>query len=883
MSPPPPPPPPPPLGLPSFTRKGNDKGNKKKKQLDDEKSASSHPSGLHSRSSRGSHGSRSSLLASHRPSQAISPLSHFESYSPTVSITDDQSKAKITSRAEMPTLTEDTESPPELDRSRTKLKRRRGIFRCNFGLGLGWGLCFGCKDRHKDDLSTDTDRPSSATTILPIHPRGEVPPRVSFMPDGDRTPARHISQSLKTTYPSKQSKDSQASSATKSSILSGGSKWSNESRGDSVNTVTASALERLETYRDTRKDIDTTAKLAELRQLMAKENLDYYVIPSEDAHQSEYPAEADKRMQWITNFTGSAGLAIVSKTAAYLITDSRYWLQAEKDLDKNWYLIRTGMDRGARNWVDWIVDRMNHESRVGVDARMISNEIAKQFYPLLKAKNSKLVYPSQNLIDMIWVNKPVRSKNKIFFQPPEFTGKDASRKLDDIRDWIETYTPPTGASPFQNAPSLPQQHIGTFVTNLSSIAYILNLRGDDILYNPVFLSYLYIGLDRAILFVEQEKIEPPVYEYLQNLGVELRDYNGIWSFVRTREWGKGKVIIFPQTPYALSLTLTYYRYSLAPPIIEERKSVKNEVEIRGLKRAHLRDGACYVQFLAWMDEKMYKGFEITEWEAAWRLTEFRRKAKNYMGLAYETISASGPNAAFPHYHPLKSDRYIISKDTPYVNDSGGQYRDGTCDTTRTMHYGRPTRPQREAYTRVLQGHIAIDTTVFPEGTTGAQLDVLGRKNLWQDGLNYLHGTGHGVGSFLIVHEGLHSFSSNVPLVPGHVLSNEPGYYRKDKFGIRIESVLLVRSVPTKYTDPDESWYGFERLTRVPIQTRMVEENMLSKEEKEWLRKHNRQCLHSLEDLLQDDKRALDWLRREAERPIGVPPAGPGGVIVDWGE
>jgi Xaa-Pro aminopeptidase len=165
------------------------------------------------------------------------------------------------------------------------------------------------------------------------------------------------------------------------------------------------------------------------------------------------------------------------------------------------------------------------------------------------------------------------------------------------------------------------------------------------------------------------------------------------------------VIIFPQTPYALSLTLTYYRYSLAPPIIEERKSVKNEVEIRGLKRAHLRDGACYVQFLAWMDEKMYKGFEITEWEAAWRLTEFRRKAKNYMGLAYETISASGPNAAFPHYHPLKSDRYIISKDTPYVNDSGGQYRDGTCDTTRTMHYGRPTRPQREAYTRVLQGHV----------------------------------------------------------------------------------------------------------------------------------------------------------------------------------
>jgi Xaa-Pro aminopeptidase len=313
------------------------------------------------------------------------------------------------------------------------------------------------------------------------------------------------------------------------------------------------------------------------------------------------------------------------------------------------------------------------------------------------------------------------------------------------------------------------------------------------------------------------------------------------------------------------------------------KGVKCEVEIQGLKRAQRRDGACYVQFLAWMDDKMSKGFEITEWEAAWRLTEFRRKAKNYMGLAYESISASGPNAAIPHYHPLKSDSYIISKDTPYLNDSGGQYRDGTCDTTRTMHYGRPTLEQSEAYTRVLQGHIAIDSAVFPKGTTGAQLDVLARKNLWQDGLNYLHGTGHGVGSFLNVHEGFHGFSSNVPLVPGHVLTNEPGYYKTDDFGVRIESVLVVRSVHTKHTDPDESWYGFERLTSVPIQTRMVLEHMLSKEEKEWLREHNRQCLHSLEDLLQDDKRALKWLRREAERPIGVAPAGPGGVIIDWGE
>jgi len=462
------------------------------------------------------------------------------------------------------------------------------------------------------------------------------------------------------------------------------------------------------------------------------------------------------------------------------------------------------------------------------------------------------------------------------------TGKDASKKLAQVRDWIKNFQP-SGVSPSKNPPSPSQQHVGTLVSSLASIAYVLNLRGDDVPFNPVFISYLYIGLDRAILFVEQEKVEGPVREYLQNLRVEIREYNAIWSFLRMREWGDGKMIIAPQTSYAISLMLTHYRYSLAPSIIEEMKSVKNEVEIQGLKRAYLRDGACYVQFLAWIDEKMAKGFEITEWEAAWRLTEFRRKAKNYMGLAYENISATGPNAALPHYQPLKNGSYIIDKETPYLNDSGGQYRDGTCDTTRTVHFGRPSLEQSEAYTRVLQGHIAIDTAIFPRGTTGAQLDVLARKNLWQDGMNYLHGTGHGVGSFLNVHEGLHSFSSNVPLSRGHVLTNEPGYYKHDDFGVRIESVLVVRDVHTKHTDRDQTWLGFERLTCVPIQTRMVLENMLSKEEKEWLREHNRQCLNALEALLRDDKRALKYLRREAERPIGVAPAGPGGVFIDWGE
>jgi len=311
-------------------------------------------------------------------------------------------------------------------------------------------------------------------------------------------------------------------------------------------------------------------------------------------------------------------------------------------------------------------------------------------------------------------------------------------------------------------------------------------------------------------------------------------------------------------------------------------AIKNDTEMEGLRRAYLRDGVCYVQFLAWLEDKINKGYDVTEWEAAHRLTEFRRKAKHFMGLAYENISATGPNAALPHYSPKKNESEMISRNLPYLNDSGGQYRDGTCDTTRTVHFGRPDPEQCEAYTRVLQGHIAIDSAVFPEGTSGNQLDVLARRALWKDGLNYLHGTGHGFGSFLTVHEGPHGFSSNVPLVPGHVVTNEPGFYNAGKWGMRIESALAVRRAQTRGHFNGDIWLAFERLTCVPIQTRMVKESMLTKEEKQWLKDHNARCYDKLAPLLKDDKRAMTWLRRETQRQIGLANAAPGGVAIEWG-
>ncbi|KAI0369605.1 Creatinase/aminopeptidase [Pilatotrama ljubarskyi] len=649
---------------------------------------------------------------------------------------------------------------------------------------------------------------------------------------------------------------------------------------ESSSTLVGSALERKIRDEDPITERpNTDSRLEALRDHMRNHDLYYYIIPSEDAHGSEYIAPSDKRREWMTGFTGSAGQAIVSMTTAYLITDSRYWLQAQEQLDHNWVVIKAGAVDGPKDWIEWLVDRAENH-KIGIDARLISYEKATMLNNLLKPKNSKLYYPPQNLVDLIWRDKPPRSREHIYVQPIEFTGYGANEKLARLREWIRKQRPHVPS--YSNAEPKPSQvQVATLLSNLSCIAWLLNLRGDDIPFNPVFHSYLFVGLESATLFIETAKVTPEVNSYLQSIGVGVRDYNDIWTFLRRKEWGPGNVIISPQTSYAICLMMTSFRYTVLPNYVEEMKAVKNEAEVQGLRNAYLRDGAAYVKWLAWLEEKMSQGYDITEYEAAWRLTEYRRRNKHYMGLAYENISASGPNAALPHHTPHKATARMIDRETPYLNDSGGQYRDGTCDTTRTVHFGRPTPEQCEAFTRVLQGHIAIDTAIFPEGTTGAKLDVLARKALWQDGLNYMHGTGHGVGSFLNVHEGPQSFSSDVPLLPGHVITNEPGFYNAGKWGMRIESALVVRRVKTKGQFNGDVWLGFERLTCVPIQTKMVKEVMLSKEERQWLKDHNRRCLELLEPLLRNDKRAMKWLRREAERGIGIAGAGPGGLTIDW--
>ncbi|KAF9267675.1 Creatinase/aminopeptidase [Marasmius fiardii PR-910] len=605
--------------------------------------------------------------------------------------------------------------------------------------------------------------------------------------------------------------------------------------------------------------VDTTQRLEQLRELMKEHGLDYYVIPTDDAHQSEYVAPVDERRVFISGFTGSAGQAIVSAEKAYLVTDSRYWLQAEREIDNNWELVKARAPGLPKDWSKWLLVHAKN-ARVGIDARYIPHSTAVVLAGRLKKLGSELVFPDENFVDAIWKDQPSRSQEPVSLHPLKFTGEHARDKLRRLREWIRQQ--PVDLYALDSDDS--EQPVATVISSLPHIAWMLNLRGRDIPYNPVFFSYLVVGAERATLFIDPDKVSEGVHLYLSSLDVDVRPYDDIWGYLKTHEWGdEGKAIISSETSHAIARAITTPKLLVLPSQVEIMMAIKNEVEIEGFRKAHLRDGVCFSRFLAWLEAEIAKGTKITEWEAAEWLDKERSKAEYNMGLAYANISASGPSAASPHYGPTKETARVIDTKTPYLNDSGGQYLDGTCDTTRTVHFGTPTDDQCEAYTRVLQGHIAIDTAIFPEGTTGLELEVLARNKLWKRGLTYLHGTGHGFGSYMNVHEGPQGFGIHIPFRLGHVVTNEPGFYQPEQFGVRIESSLVLKRVKTKGNFGGDIWLGFERLTRVPIDTRMVKKESLTADEKRWLKDHNELCLKDLTPLLKADKRAMEWVERQA--------------------
>ncbi|XP_070024553.1 aminopeptidase P2 [Nicotiana tabacum] len=624
-----------------------------------------------------------------------------------------------------------------------------------------------------------------------------------------------------------------------------------------------------------RKEEDN--KLRALRELFTKPgvNVDAYIIPSQDAHQSEFIAECYMRRAYISRFTGSAGTAVVTKDKAALWTDGRYFLQAEKQLNSSWVLMRAG-NLGVPTPSEWLNTVLAPGCRIGIDPFLFSSDAAKEFKEDISKGNHELVLLYDfNLVDEIWKeSRPTPPKEPIRLHGPKYAGVDVSSKLLSLRSELRH----AGAS-------------AIVISMLDEIAWLLNLRGNDVPHSPVMYAYLVVEIDGAKLFVDDTKVTPEVMEHLTNAGIELRAYESILSEIESLA-AKGANLWLDTSSVNAAIVNAYesacYKYpwnsatksrrkktanldsngqSGGPCAVYRsspvslRKAVKNDAELEGMRNCHLRDAAALAQFWAWLEDEIQRDVILTEVEVADKLLEFRSHQDGFLDTSFDTISGVGANGAIIHYKPEPDSCSIVDGKELFLLDSGGQYIDGTTDITRTVHFGEPSARERECFTRVLQGHIALDQAVFPENTPGFVLDAFARSSLWKVGLDYRHGTGHGVGAALNVHEGPHSisfrFGNMTPLLRGMIVSNEPGYYEDHQFGIRIENLLYVKEVDTPNRFGGIGYLGFEKLTFAPIQTKLVDLSLLSVAEVEWLNSYHSQVWEKVSPLL--DGSARQWL------------------------
>lgn len=590
-------------------------------------------------------------------------------------------------------------------------------------------------------------------------------------------------------------------------------------------------------------------KLQQLRQLLQEKGLHAYVVPHDDAHMSEYIGESDMRLAYISNFTGSAGTGVITLDKAALWTDGRYFLQAGKELDSNWTLMKDRLPEtpSVESWLQTVLPR---GSSVGIDPSLFSIGGFRNMQQALTNAGIDLVSVISNLVDEVWgKGKPAPSMAKAFVHPLKYSGEESSFKISRLRSILS----------HRKADAL-------VVAALDEIAWLFNIRGCDIDFNPVVFSYAIITTTASRLYVHLSKIDAEVKKHLE--GVQFFPYEQVFVDLQTMS-AEGKVIwVDPmKTNQALANCINQSTTIEDHSPITLMKALKNEVELEGLRQCHLRDAAALISYFAWLEDALQAGTSIyTEFSAAQKLHQFRSQQQDFVSLSFETISSVGPNAAIIHYAPQENSAAVITKDQIYLCDSGGQYRDGTTDVTRTLHFGTPTAHEKRCFTRVLQGHIALDIAIFPKGTTGHKLDVLARLPLWADGLDYRHGTGHGVGAFLNVHEGpqgihLKETATRTPLLPGMTMTDEPGYYEDGAFGIRIENVLFVRKVDTPNQFATE-YYGFEHVTWVPIQTKLLDVSIMSPGELAWVDQYNQSCLEKVGPLLQSAPQALAWLKKE---------------------
>lgn len=606
---------------------------------------------------------------------------------------------------------------------------------------------------------------------------------------------------------------------------------------------------RFQSFEDASGRAESAARVAALRAEFQRRHLDGFVVPRADCQQNEYPPASEERLAWLTGFTGSAGAAVVLRDAAAVFVDGRYTLQAEAQVDGKIFSIEHLVERPPDHW---ITDKLKSGDRLGYDPWLHTSEQAERLRKACEATDAELVPAESNPIDALWQDRPTLPAGAVSLRDPKLAGETSSDKLKRVRAELARL----------RADIL-------LVTDPQNVAWAFNIRGADVAHTPLALAFATIPKEgRSALYVDSAKLNNSVRHAIE----AFADVRAPDELVRDLEKLQGKTVRIDQVSAADAFTRILSQHGgkplRGPDPITLLKAIKNHAEIVGSRSAHRRDGAAVTRFLAWLDREAPAG-KLTEIDVVAALESFRRDTGVLKDISFPTIAGAGPNGAIVHYRVTKASNRKIRKNELLLVDSGAQYEDGTTDITRTVIVGEPSDEMRDRFTRVLKGHIAIATAVFPENTSGAQLDPLARTALWQAGLDFDHGTGHGVGSYLSVHEGPARISKlgTVPLRRGMILSNEPGYYKTAAYGIRIENLVLVIAAPEP-VGAEKPLNTFETLTLAPIDRRLVEPGMLTAKECAWLDSYHARVREVIGPLV--DAPTRKWLE-QATRPIGSAP------------
>lgn len=586
---------------------------------------------------------------------------------------------------------------------------------------------------------------------------------------------------------------------------------------------------------------ETAQRLSNLREVMKREHLDAFVFPSTDPHNSEYVPDRWKGREWLSGFTGSAGTAVVTMHEAALWTDSRYFLAAEQQLAGTEFKLMRERVAGTPSIAEWLGNVLSDVdgAQVGIDGMVNTTADVEALIADLRHQGGITVRTNFDPLAIIWPNRPPVPAAKIEIHPLEYAGETTASKLSRI------------------GTALRSLHAdGMLVSALDDIAWTLNLRGSDVHCNPVFVSYLLISPKTVTLFVNDDKLTPPVKAYLSAQGVQTAPYDTIREALR--RYDEYNILLDPhETSYTLFRQVRVQEVVRAVSPVPAMKAIKNEVEVEGFHRAMIRDGVAMVKFLRWLQTAVATGQE-TEVSIAAKLTSLRMEQPLFRDISFNTIAGYEAHGAIVHYEATPETDVPLEPKGFLLLDSGAQYQDGTTDITRTIALGPLTQEQREIYTLVLKGHIQLELAKFPSGACGTQIDALAREAMWRKGLNFMHGTGHGVGSFLNVHEGPHQIRMEykpAPLLPFMTVTDEPGLYLQGKFGVRIENTLLIKPyMTTAFGD----FLQMEPLTLCPIDTAPIVREMMLPEETGWLNGYHEYVLDKLSPHLTGAD--LDWLR-----------------------